>query len=285
MSVEYESRRVIESLIESAEATTGESYTNLTEAHQALKKGYGQGGFPYIDTSKMTSFEYFHNEGKNVELINKWDTSNATIFMYMFNNCPLDGYVIDINTSQAENCEYMFYGQYNTTDVQLKNKLDMSNCTNCGHIFFNRPITEFPLENTGKVTMFREAFHGCRFTEAELDLTSCTDIRNGFNNCSLLVTLTLRNTQNLPSSYWASCFTGCLALTNLSVDALNIVSNTLDFSACKNLTVESLVNILNALSDNTGVSTTYTVKLGATNLAKLSDEQKQIATNKNISLT
>ena len=33
MSIEYESPKVIDRLIKSAERTTGESYTNLTEAH------------------------------------------------------------------------------------------------------------------------------------------------------------------------------------------------------------------------------------------------------------
>jgi hypothetical protein len=163
--------------------------------------------------------------------------------------------------------------------------IDMSDVESAESMFFGAKLARFPLRNTGNVPSFRLAFQEGRFTEAELDLTSCTDIRGGFKNCSLLVTLTLRNTQNITSSYWASCFAGCSALTNLSVDALNIVSNSLDFSACENLTVESLVNILNALSDNTGVSTTYKVTIGTANLNKLSMEQKLIALDKNIQLT
>ena len=49
------------------------------------------------------------------------------------------------------------------------------------------------------------------------------------------------------------------------------------------ITVESMVAMFNSLKDLTG-ETAKTLTLGATNLAKLTDEQKQIATNKNWTL-
>ena len=48
----------------------------------------------------------------------------------------------------------------------------------------------------------------------------------------------------------------------------------------KNLTHQSLLNALNGLYDLTG-GTSQTLTLGSTNLAKLTDEEKAIATNKN----
>jgi hypothetical protein len=44
MSIELESVKAINSLKQGIEATTGETYTDLTEAVQAMKDGYGQGG-------------------------------------------------------------------------------------------------------------------------------------------------------------------------------------------------------------------------------------------------
>lgn len=44
-----------------------------------------------------------------------------------------------------------------------------------------------------------------------------------------------------------------------------------------------MVNMFNALSDHTGLSSN-TLVLGPTNLAKLTEEQKAIATNKNWNL-
>ena len=45
------------------------------------------------------------------------------------------------------------------------------------------------------------------------------------------------------------------------------------------LTVDSLVSVLNALQQ-LDEGTSYTCTIGSTNLAKLTDEQKAIATNK-----
>jgi hypothetical protein len=174
--------------------------------------------------------------------------------------------------------------------------LDMTNAEDCQSMFYSAGLRRFPLKNTGKVTTFRSAFYGGKFAEAELDCTSCTDMRGAFNNCTLLETLTLRNTQNVSS--WEVCFAKCSALKNLSVDALKIVDHKLDFSACENLTIESLINIVNALLDNTGVydknSDPYSIKLGSDNITALKnrgieDHQDElyyisIATNKNINL-
>ena len=49
------------------------------------------------------------------------------------------------------------------------------------------------------------------------------------------------------------------------------------------LSVESLISILNSLADRTS-GTTLTAKIGSTNLAKLTAEQIQIATDKNWSV-
>ena len=50
-----------------------------------------------------------------------------------------------------------------------------------------------------------------------------------------------------------------------------------------NITVDSMVAMFNSLKDLTS-ETAKTLTLGSTNLAKLTDEQKAIATNKNWTL-
>ncbi|MGN1113820.1 MAG: hypothetical protein ACI4RC_01705, partial [Oscillospiraceae bacterium] len=55
-----------------------------------------------------------------------------------------------------------------------------------------------------------------------------------------------------------------------------------DFSSCP-LTVNSMVSMFENLKDLSG-QTAKTLTLGSTNLAKLTDTQKQIATNKNWNL-
>ena len=293
MSNEYTCLKNLASLKSGVEATIGKTYPTITEGVQVLINGYGQGGFPYIDTSKMTSFAYFHSYGANTEFINKWDTSNAQNLSNMFSNCPLGDYVLDINTSKAENCASMCSGQYNHSNVRFKNKLDMSNCVDCSSMFYEREMTDFPLENTGKVTTFRHAFNSCRFTEVEMDITSCTDIRSAFVDCKSLKNLILHNSQ-ITSSYWEKTVSGCASLEEFYIDSFKVTSNSADFSTCTKLSIDSLINLVDVLSDNTEVATRYSVKIGSANIEKLkqagltdyNDELYyiSIATNKNVDL-
>lgn len=59
-----------------------------------------------------------------------------------------------------------------------------------------------------------------------------------------------------------------------------IDNNGLDFQWSTKLSHDSLMSIINALKDYSGSGTAYTVTLGTTNLAKLTDAEKLIATQK-----
>ncbi len=82
-----------------------------------------------------------------------------------------------------------------------------------------------------------------------------------------------------PQIYWGSAFSGCTALEEVIFEG-EIGSNRLNLSACTKLTHASLMSIINCLVDYSASGTTYTVTLGATNLAKLTDSEKAIATQK-----
>ncbi len=125
---------------------------------------------------------------------------------------------------------------------------------------------------------------GCFFT-----CTSLTSITlpngvvlvgdNAFNTCRSLTTI------NLPSSVkevFKTSFINCTSLTNVTLGN-NFNCNNLDLSASTRYSVSTIVAMLTALADRSEQSA-YTLTLGATNLAKLSDEQKAIATDKNWTL-
>ena len=135
--------------------------------------------------------------------------------------------------------------------------------------------------NTKSGTSFSYMFQNCTSltTIPQLDTSNGTDFSYMFGDCRSLTTIEL-------TSFVASqnMFYGCSALENLTITGtITVNNNYLNLSYSPKLTVESLMNVINALSDNTG-KTTYTVTLGATNLAKLTDEQKQIAIDKNYTL-
>ena len=83
--------------------------------------------------------------------------------------------------------------------------------------------------------------------------------------------------------FHTSTFESATNLTNLTISGV-IANNGLNVSNCTKLTHESLLSIINALKDFAGTTTTKTVTLGATNLDKLTDEEKAIAAAKNWTL-
>lgn len=83
---------------------------------------------------------------------------------------------------------------------------------------------------------------------------------------------------------WSGMFGSCTALENVTFEGtIPVRGNMSVFSSCPNLTVESLMSFINALT-NMSDTATYTITIGSTNLAKLTEEQIQIATDKRITL-
>ena len=76
-------------------------------------------------------------------------------------------------------------------------------------------------------------------------------------------------------------FRACSSLTDLG-GFIGLKLN-LDLSASSKITHDSLMNVINKAADVTASPATLT--LGSTNLAKLTDEEKAIATNKGWTLT
>lgn len=102
---------------------------------------------------------------------------------------------------------------------------------------------------------------------------------NAFYSCSSLINVIIPNSIKTLSG---TAFTGCSSLTNITLGN-NFNCNNLNLSVSTKYSVDTLVAMLTALADRTG-QTAYTLTLGATNLAKLSDAQKAIATDKNWTL-
>lgn len=74
-------------------------------------------------------------------------------------------------------------------------------------------------------------------------------------------------------------FVRCSSLVNCPFEG-TIGQNGLNVSWSTNLSHDSLMSIINCLKDYSGTGTTKTVTLGATNLEKLTTDEKKIATQK-----
>ena len=131
------------------------------------------------------------------------------------------------------------------------------------------------------VTDFSSGFLESDFEDVgELDLSSA----NAINFCfqlSKVKTIQKLKLKEIPgnTSPYGSAFNKCSKLETLIVEG-GISKKGFNVSDCTKLTHESLMSIINCLSDNSGTSTTLTITLGEVNLAKLTDEEKAIATQK-----
>ena len=265
--------RFTEEQLQNINTKIGTNFSCMFDSCKALTT------IPPLNTSSGTNFGYMFQNCKILTTIPQLDTSNGTIFGYMFNGCSSLTTVPKLNTSNGFSFVYMFQ---NCTSLTTIPQLDTSSGTSFYSMFNNcSNLTTIPQLDTSNGTNFGYMFYGCSSltTVPKLNTSKGTDFSSMFRNCTRLTTLEL--TSFISSQYM---FSYCPALENLTVTGtITVNNNYLNLSSSPLLTVESLMSVINALSDNTG-KTTYKVTLGATNLAKLTDEQKQIAINKNYTL-
>ena len=98
---------------------------------------------------------------------------------------------------------------------------------------------------------------------------------NTFAYCKSLTSLTLPEGFGQNSILNLNCFVNCTSLTTITGNPNFKVS--LDLSNSTNLTHDSLMVVINGLQT---VTTAQTLTLGTTNLAKLTDDEKKVATDK-----
>ena len=96
-----------------------------------------------------------------------------------------------------------------------------------------------------------------------------------FFNCTSLTSLHLPTGFGQNSTNNGACFNSCTALMTITGNPNFKVS--ISLSNSKNLTHDSLMVIINGLQT---VTEKQVLTIGSTNLAKLTDEEKQIATDK-----
>ena len=136
--------------------------------------------------------------------------------------------------------------------------------------------------DTSNVANMMYAFYGCTNLQeiGGLDTSRITSASEMFHGCKSLRKIGGRLDFSKVTSKIDTTFVSCSALETVIIDGP--VDVDIAVNGCPKLTVESLVFLLNALSD-TGNG--KTCNIGAKNLAKLNAIQKAIATDKGWTLT
>lgn len=183
----------------------------------------------------------------------------------MFTNYPFAS-IPTIDTSNVTNMSNMFYHCDSLTTIS---QLNTSNVTNMhGMFLYCASLTIIPQLNTSNVTKMDYMFNECKSltTIPQLDASNVTNI---YAMLSYNENLTnLGGLLNLGQAY----------LTTASANDHNYG---LELNMSSKLTHESLMNVINGLYDiKTKGCNTQSLKLGSTNIAKLTSEEIAIATNK-----
>lgn len=258
-----------------------------------------EGADPYYEelwnkiTNNNTDYQYLFHYYTGTELdANKLDTSNVTDMSYMFNNCnkltSLD--ISNFDTNKVTDMSYMFWNCGGLTSLDVSN-FNTDNVTEMQYMFcYCEKIKELDVSNwdTSKTTNIASMFNSCyQLTSIKginnFNVSKVTNISGVFSGCKALTSLDVSNWDvgHITAYYYFNdTFNNCESLVDFYPP--QNINTQIDLSNSIALSHDSLVRILNNLKTKT--STTKLI-LGSTNLAKLPDEEKAIATNKGWTLS
>ena len=218
----------------------------------------------------------------------EYNSVQWTDMCYLFKDCVnlkslnLSGW----NTRMAVNMSNMFNGCVKLSSINLSGwvtskVMDMANMFNNCEQLKTIDVSHF---DTSKVTDMRQMFRVCQaLTSLDLshfDVSNVTLINQMFNNCYSLKSLNISNWIMSKVTTTFAMFYSCGELETIVCDGLqlpDIDMSDIYLNNCPKLTVDSIVGLLNALPQSTH---NYSFKIGQTNIDKLSEDQKSIATNK-----
>ena len=254
------------------------------------------------DTSKVSkAVSLFSNCKKLINGdVSKNDWSSLVDCHCLFSNCSK---LQTANVSNIVNGHTTVQGMFGTC-VGLKTIVgldtwDVSNVTDFYETFnecrelSNDSFKDVEKWNVVKPQRFTGTFYNCQKLSS-LDLSgwktdTLTSVNSMFTYDSGLIDLNLTGWNMSKITNTSSWFNGCSGLINLQFGY--DIKYSFSLSSSSKLSVDSLLSVLNGLYDYVGKgesvpSSSYgKLTLGSTNLAKLTDEQKAIATAKGWTLS
>ena len=185
---------------------------------------------------------------------------------------------------ERTNYNYAYYGVGWTDDTFWLEHDIVASVAEC--MFYNSKITNLEkiLTECGKTidfsrlkTVYRPFMNSAITVYPELNFSNSTSQSATLRNASA-VTIPKFIISEKCGEFNAT-FQSCDDLVTLIIEG-TIAGTGFDVSDCTKLSHDSLISIVNALKDFSGDTGTHTCTLGTTNLAKLTDAEKAIATEK-----
>ena len=244
---------------------------------------------PTLNTENLTTMYQFFNNCQNLTNIPNINTSNVTNMNTMFGSCKKLKTIPALDTSKVTEMSNMFTGCTSLIEIP---ELYTNNVTAMIGMFGNCDnLKTIPTMNTNKVTDMINMFYRSGITIIpELNTSKVTSVYNMFYMCSGLITIPKLNFESVTNV--SSFLSGANNVANIggfenlgaaysTTKSANYSYYLLDLTSCTKLTHESLMNVINNLYDiKTKGCKAQSLRLGATNLAKLTEDEIAIAQNK-----
>lgn len=226
---------------------------------------YNLATVPLLDTSRVTSFKGLFNKCYGLITVPKYDTSKATNIQNMFSECRSMHILPDCDFSKATNMVSAFALMSNITE--FPGSYNFGAVVNATYAwagdwgFYNEQKDTYAVGNLRRFPAY--------------SMPECTTLTGAWQDQTVLYSL---GKLNIPKCINIdNAFNGCFNLTN--VGGFTGLKCNINMSHCSKLTTASMVNIMTEAADVTALGQ-RTMTFGAVNLAKLTDAQKAIATEK-----
>ena len=230
---------------------------------------------PYVVPDNMS---FAHSEFTAFPF-DDFDFSQKTNFYSCWRSCiSLKEFPL-INVSNGTYFGLAWYDCQSLTEFPL---LDVSKGTNFVNAWADcYKLTSFPMLDLSNGWEFDCAWQNCKaLTEfPALNLSRGMSFDNAWNGCSALTTMAQLDLSKAEHEGFLNTWKGCSSLTNLG--GFGAIKQSFSLSNSPKLTVESMMNVINqAATIDAG-----TMNFGSTNLNKLTDAQKAVATSKGWTLS
>lgn len=247
-----------------------------------------------MDASNLTTMRYMFYKCSLTELdLSSWDTSNVTNMRRTFFGCSaLTNLNVNFNTSSVTTMEEALAICLRLKSIDLSS-WDTSNVTNMRYMFYGSEeltaINGITNWNTSSVTDMSDMFNLCgKNLTLELsawNVSNVTDFDSMFFK-SGVVSVDISNWKFKDTARVASMFSNCTSLTTIYTNENTVLPDAASLNLgleynCPNVTAESFANLFRALPASTHNGTFY---IGSTNISKLANDIKSIATSKNWTL-
>lgn len=242
-----------------------------------------------ISPKNETSLDKLFKGNTNLININvsNWDTSNITSLSEVFAQMPNLKSVdfSDLDVSNVISFFAMFDASMKIENIDVS-KWDTSSATNMGWMFSGNNLKYLDVSNfntskvTGMYAMFNRSHSLTQLDVSNFDTSNVLNFGSAFarwsNACEEL-NISGLNLTKVTSINNAFLNTNCKVIRCDGLKLPNIDMSTIGLHTSTALNVDSIVGLLNALPQS---DKGYSFQIGSNNIAKLTDEQKAIATNK-----